>query len=103
MLEVARHQWDEGTRRLESESRDPARARELFALVESVSEELSRRVGQTFTLAQLADTYAGAEEWVRDVIVAATPERARTGIRDAALVQDAAFARYARGATDYRP
>jgi hypothetical protein len=103
MLEVARHQWDEGSRRLDAESGDPARGRELFALVETVSEELSRRVGQTFTLAQLAEAYAGAEDWVREVVAGATPKGAPVGIRDAALIQDAAFARYARGATDYRP
>jgi hypothetical protein len=40
---------------------------------------------------------------VRDVVVASTPERGRAGLRDAALVGDAAFGLYARGATDYRP
>ena len=40
---------------------------------------------------------------MRDVVVRSTPARARAGVRDAALVQDAAFAQYARGASDYRP
>ena len=40
---------------------------------------------------------------MRDVVVSRTPPRARAGIRDTALVQDAAFAQYARGATDYAP
>jgi len=45
----------------------------------------------------------GSEDWVRDVIVASAPARSRAGIRDTALVQDAAFALYAQGASDYRP
>jgi hypothetical protein len=103
MLDTARHQWDEGRRRLESEGEDTARSRHLLVLVDAVRDELRRRVGQTFTLAELARTYDGSEDWVRDVVVRSTPPRARAGIRDAALVQDAAFALYARGASDYAP
>lgn len=103
MLETARQQWEEGRRRLDSEGEDTARSRHLLALVEAVVDELRRRVGQTFTLADLARAYDGSEDWVRDVVARSTTPRARAGIRDAALVQDAAFARYARGAADYRP
>jgi hypothetical protein len=103
VLTTARHQWDEGARRLAAAQADPARYRQLAALVDAVLDELRRRVGQTFTLAELAEAYAGAEDWVRDVVVEATPPRAAAGLRDAALVQDAAFGQYAHGATDYRP
>ena len=103
MLQAARHQWDEGLRRLDAEGEDTARTRHLWILVEEVVAELRRRVGQTFTLTELAGVYEGSEDWVRDVVVRSTPARARAGVRDAALVQDAAFARYARGASDYRP
>lgn len=103
MLESARHQWEEGRRRLEAAGADTARSRHLWLLVEAVVDELRRRVGQTFTLSELAETYDGSEDWVRDVVVSRTPPRARAGIRDTALVQDAAFAQYARGATDYAP
>jgi hypothetical protein len=102
-LAHARHQWDEGRRRLEGEGLDTTRSRHLALLVDAVVDELRRRVGQTFTLAQLADVYAGADDWVRDIVVESVPERARAGIRDTALVQDAAFARYALGASDYQP
>ena len=71
--------------------------------MEAVVEELRRRVGLTFTLAELARVYEGSEDWVREVIVESTPPRSRAGLRDTALVQDAAFAYYARGATDYSP
>ena len=103
MLESARLQWDEGTRRLEGTRSETARYRELASLVDAVTDELRRRVGQTYTLAELAASYEGSEDWVRDVVRRETPPRASAGIRDSALVQDAAFARYARGATDYRP
>ena len=102
MLETARYQWDEGRRRLESAGADTARHRHLSVLVDAVVAELRRRIGQTFTLAELAEAYEGAEDWVREV-VASTPPRARAGTRDASLVQDAAFAEYARGAIDYTP
>jgi hypothetical protein len=103
MLDSARYQWEEGRRRLEATASETARYRQLSALVDAVSDELRRRVGQTFTLAELAAAYAGAEDWVRDVIARSTPPRSRAGIRDTALVQDAAFGQYARGASDYEP
>ena len=102
-LAIARHQWAEGKRQLNAAGVDTARSRHLTVLVEAVAAELPKRVGQTFTLAELAQVYVGAEDWVRDVILVAMPPRSRAGIRDTALVQDAAFALYAQGASDYRP
>lgn len=101
-VDVARHQWEEGLRRLAAERGSP-RADQLVELVDAVQDELRRRVGQTYSLAQLAAAYGGSEDWVRDIVVAAAPPRGRAGVRDTTLVQDAAFGRYARGATDYRP
>ncbi len=103
MLETARYQWAEGARRLETERLEGARYRQLAALVDAVVNELRRRVGQTFTLADLAAHYGGAEDWVRDVVLREADPRARAGIRDVTLVQDAAFGRYALGASDYEP
>jgi hypothetical protein len=57
MLETARYQWEDGRRRLEGEGEDTARSRHLAALVEAVVEELRKRVGLTFTLAELAGAY----------------------------------------------
>jgi hypothetical protein len=102
-LAIARHQWAEGKRLLDAAGDDTARSRHLLVLVEAVADELARRVGQTFTLAELAQAYDNSEDWVRDVIVASMPARARAGIKDTVLVQDAAFALYAQGASDYRP
>lgn len=88
---------------LDAAGEDTARSRHLLLLVEAVEDELARRVGQTFTLAELAQAYEGSDDWVREVIVSSLPARSRAGIRDTALVQDAAFALYAQGASDYRP
>ena len=100
---TARHQWEEGTRRLAEEGLDTARSRHLAVLVEAVVDELRRRVGQRYTLAELAAAYEGAEDWVREVVVRSAGPKFRAGIRDTAVVQDAAFGRYALGASDYRP
>jgi hypothetical protein len=40
---------------------------------------------------------------VREVVLSAARPKFRAGVRDTALVQDAAFARYAQGASDYQP
>jgi hypothetical protein len=103
MLEAARYQWEDGRRRLEAEGAETARSRHLAVLVDAVSDELRRRLGQTFTLAELADAYQGSEDWVRDVIARSTQPRFRAGVRDTAVIQDAAFGEYARGASDYSP
>jgi hypothetical protein len=95
----ARRSWAEGQRRLNAA--DPAQQAALHAQVDAVVDELNRRVGQTFTLEELAAAYGSAERWVRDVVEerAATPGWPRT----LAIVEDAAFHRYARGAVDYEP
>ena len=102
-LASARHQWDEGKRRLAGEGEDTARSRHLDLLVDAVVDELRRRIGQTYTLGELAGAYEGADDWVREIIVTSLPSRPRAGVRDAAVIQDAAFARYAQGALDYSP
>ncbi len=93
-VEHARQQWDEGHRRLQSYSSDRALFLQLQAQVGVVVDELNRRVGQTFTLAELTDAYQQSDRWLYEVLGAA---------RHLALVQDAAFHLYARGAVDYAP
>ena len=100
-LETARAEWEEAHRRLESYSSEPERYARLLDQVEAVTGELARRVGQTFTLDELAVEYGRADDWVRQAVDerAATPGWPRT----LALVQGAAFHRYQRGASDYTP
>ena len=96
----SRQQWEEGQRRLASLRDDRVLYARLHANVDVVLEELRRRVGATFTLAQLAAAYERAEDWTREIL----EERGAPGWPiHLTLVLDAAFQLYARGASDYRP
>jgi hypothetical protein len=100
-LELARQQWQDGSRRVEAARADHRRYLELTGQVEAIVVALRRRVGQIFTLAELADAYGGADGWTSDVLEAADPDEAP--VTEPGTVADAAFHLYARGATDYRP
>ena len=50
-LDLTRHEWEEGHRRLEAQRGDPRRYGRLLGQLELVSGELPKRVGQTYTLA----------------------------------------------------
>jgi hypothetical protein len=100
-LESTRGEWAEGYRRLQAASSDRAQYERLLAEVALVLEQLRRRVGQTFTLGELASAYGDADRWVLETLEVAEPApgwpaRSHTD-------QDAAFHLYARGALDYRP
>jgi hypothetical protein len=98
-VELARHQWDEGARavrRLDAGSAAEARrARQM----EVVIAELSRRIGQVFTLRELAELYADADRWSLTLIHEELPEDPVSGVASAV---DAAFGLYARRASDFR-
>jgi hypothetical protein len=100
-VEHSRQQWEEGHRRLEARAGERPVYERLHAQVDSLLDELRKRVGQTFTLEQLTSVYADAERWSRDAALAGAPETARP--EDVATVEDAAFHLYARGAVDYMP
>jgi hypothetical protein len=97
--ELVRQEWEEGERRLESERGDGARYGRLLEQVEIVSDELRKRVGQTYTLAELARAYRDAERWARETVEERAPSPGWP--RDLALVLAAAFHAYQRGALDY--
>src|SRR4051794_32485152 len=98
---VVRQEWAEGNRRLESEREDPARYRLLRVQTAAISEELRRRIGGVFTLAELAEEYRRAERWAREVLADLPPELQWTPGLTVAV--DAAFHVFARGARDYEP
>ena len=98
---LARQHWEEGSRRIERVRSDPDAYARLSAQVELVARALRQRVGQTFTLAELARAYDGADEWARDVLDDAREDDAPPP--DTATIADAAFQLYARGASDYAP
>ena len=98
----ARREWEEGQPALRGARRgDPARAEALHAQRDAVIEELRRRVGSTFTLAELAAAYAGSERWLLEVIEERAPSRGWAAT--ASVAGDAAFHAYSRQALDYAP
>jgi hypothetical protein len=100
-LQLTRHEWADGHRRLEAERDDQRRYHQLIGQVEVVLDELRRRVGGTYTLAELADAYRDADTWARAAVADHAPG---TGWpRDLSLVLAAAFHAYQRGAADYAP
>lgn len=101
VTEAVRRDWEDGYRRFESAVREPVAAERLLAQLEVVTAELRRRIGQSFTLDELAELSQRADAWVRDAVSehAATPGWPRS----LAIVEDAAFHLYQRGAVDYRP
>ena len=100
-VESARREWAEAARRYEAELHDPAQASRLRPQFGVLRDELRKRVGSTFTLAQLAAAYKEAERWALDAVSerAASPGWART----LTIVEGAVFHSYARGAVDYEP
>jgi hypothetical protein len=100
-LDSVRQEWEEGNRRLEAVAGDRPRYLTLLEQVEVLTDELRRRVGQTFTLAELADAYGEAERWSRTAIEERAP--APGWPATVSLVEGAAFHRYQRGAVDYEP
>jgi hypothetical protein len=101
VLETTRHEWLEGHRRIQSAASDRARYERLLQELDVVLEELRRRVGQTFTLDELAAAYADADRWAGEAL--AEREPAPGWPTRLATLQDAAFHVYSRGAIDYRP
>ena len=101
-VELARQQWQDGNRRVEDAWVDNRHYVDLSQQVDVVVAGLRRRMGQVFTLAELAEAYDGADDWARELLDdAAEPDAPPTA--EAGTVADAAFHLYARGAVDYRP
>ena len=96
-VENARLQWEDGYRRMKEHASDRATYQRLLAQVDVLIVELNRRVGQTFTLAELAAEYEQADRWLLEVLPPGG------GAVQLGLVEDAAFHLYARGALDYAP
>jgi alcohol dehydrogenase class IV len=100
-IEVARQEWEEGSGRLEAAREDETRYRQLLELLELVLDELRKRIGQTYTLAELVAAYGESDRWAREVLAdrAATP----TWPRELTVLTAAAFDAFQRGAIDYEP
>ena len=97
-VELARQQWEKSYEGVQTPSGIDRRVREQM---ETVTAELRRRVGGSFTLTELAATYEDSERWTLSAI---SEHCYRPGwIRTASSATDAAFHLYSRGARDYRP
>ncbi|HEX4677920.1 MAG TPA: hypothetical protein VH210_01770 [Gaiellaceae bacterium] len=101
-VELARLQWQDGNRRVEATRPNRDHYLDLSQQVDVVVAGLRKRVGQVFTLDELAAAYDGADEWARELIEDASDPDAPPAA-EAGTVADAAFHVYARGAVDYRP
>ncbi len=91
--------WEEGQRRLIAS--DPADRQAMERAVDAVVGELRRRLGGPFTSDELAALYASqGTDWAFALTTRAVP--GNPAAWDMSAVGGAAFARYAREASDYR-
>jgi hypothetical protein len=98
-LDNALYQWEEGYGRLRELTADPRTGARAHRAVDAVRDELRRRIGATFTAAQLADLYARGTDWCLEAARWALPEHAAD--LDPQAIVDGAFYLHLRGATDY--
>ncbi len=91
--------WLDGERRLRQAEPDDRRAMERA--IDVIVDELRRRLGGPFTTDELAGLYgAQGTDWAFDLATRAAP--GTPAAWDMPTVAGAAFARYAREASDYR-
>ncbi len=95
-LENALFQWEEGLRALRAID-DQRERRQADRVVAAIQDELRRRVGPTYSAAQLADLYGRGTDWCLQAATDAAPGLAGDG----QSLADAAFWLYLRGATDF--
>jgi hypothetical protein len=95
-LENALFQWESGNRRL-GEIEGQRERRLADRVVDAIRDELRRRLGPTFTAADLADLYGQGTDWAQQLAFDVAP--AIEG--EAQSLTDAAFWLYLRGATDF--
>jgi hypothetical protein len=95
-VENALFQWEEGWRAYREIS-DQRTRRLAERVVEAIREELRRRIGATFTAAELAELYGRGTDWCLQVAIDVAP--AVEG--EAHALADAAFWLYLRGAIDF--
>lgn len=95
-LDNAFFQWEQGWRELQALD-DPQARRVADRVIDSIRDELRRRIGPTFSAAELADLYGEGTDWCQQVAIDVAPGAQP----DAQSLADAAFWLYLRGATDF--
>ena len=101
MVSAARREWEDGNRRFVEGARDPARADTLHRQRDAVLDELRRRVGAVYTLAELATAYDTSERWLQAIVEERAPSKGWAST--VSVAGDAAFHAYSHGAQDYEP
>lgn len=96
-LESALNQWRAGERALRAAA--PERRHTYERVVDAVVAELRRRLGGRFALAELVALYGAGTSWCLQLAVNVAPKDPWAW--DSAFAADAAFARYAREASDF--
>ena len=99
-VQLAREDWRTGERIVERMLADPTRAVIATSVMRELQRELRRRLGQTYTLATLTALYGDADRWGRE---AAQRVAAEVGWAHDSVFADAACARAARNARDWKP
>ena len=90
--------WEDGQRRINEAA--PRERRVLERVTDDIYLELRRRLGGTFTTAELADYYLSAgTDWCFQIAYTSAPSSPEAW--DTGTVAGAAFARYARRAIDF--
>ncbi len=90
--------WEDGQRRINDA--EPAERRVFERVVDDIYLELRRRLGGAFTTVELADYYLRAgTDWCFEIAYNSAPGSPEAW--DTGTVAGAAFARYARRASDW--
>jgi len=95
-IENALFQWEDGWRWLQA-IEDPRQRRLADRVLSALADELRRRIGPTFSAAELADLYGRGTDWCQQVAIDVAPAIEN----DAQSLADAAFWRHLRGAADF--
>jgi hypothetical protein len=98
-FETAILEWEDGHRRVQAARGDAARDRRVARVVTAVMDELRKRLGSRFTVAELVDLYRERGDALADVGMAALPPGAE--LSDLSAACDAAFYLYMREAEDF--
>jgi hypothetical protein len=100
-LDQTRREWEQGNARFQRELRETQRPDAMRAELDAVTAALRRRIGQSFSLSELADLYATADGWAREAVAETKPASGWPG--RLATATEAAFHLYSRGAVDFEP
>jgi hypothetical protein len=96
-FETAFYQWQQGERRVRSAP--PERRPLIERVIDTLVADLRRRIGGRFSAQELVGLYETGTSWCLQLAMRVAPEDPWAW--EAALVIDAAFARYLREAADY--